>query len=183
MDLIIVSGLPGAGKSTLSTSLARELQYPLLCIDDFIGDVPENADFSFWDSRIAMLMDVIETQLKIGLNVIVDSVFMNMDRHHAQALARKHKARFIPIHVYMSDEKLWERRMTARHEEIPEAATWDSIQHQRTHFREWEPEAALFIDSVNALDTNLANVLAFLSQPEMNLKPLEELPLVPGRYH
>lgn len=185
MDLIIVSGLPGAGKSTLSTRLARELRYPLLCIDDFIGEVPENAGFSFWDSRIAMLMDVVETQLKVGLNVIVDSVFMNMDRHHAQALARKYEARFLPIHVFMSDENIWRERveMRLRNSNYEDTADWEQITHQRTHFRAWEPGTALFIDSVNTLDANLAKTLAFVCQKEINLKPLEEIPLIPGKYH
>lgn len=185
INLVIVSGLPGAGKSTLSTNLARELQYPLLCIDDLIGDLPENAGLSFWDSRIAMLMDLIETQLKIGLSVIVDSVFMNMDRHHAQALARKYEARFIPIHVYMSDEIIWRERVETRlrNSNYMNTADWEQITHQRMLFRAWEPDTALFIDSVNTLDTNLAKALAFVCQKEITLKPLEEIPLIPGKYH
>jgi len=183
--LIIFSGLPGTGKSTLSTRLARELHYPLLCIDDLIGDVPENAGFSFWDSRVAVLMDVIETQLKVGLDVIVDSVFMNTDRHHAQELARKYQARFLPIHTYMSDEKLWEERVTARYAElnIPDAATWETIQHQRQHFREWDPETALFIDSVQPVDQNYPQVLGFVTAENIDLKPIPEISLIKGQYH
>jgi len=112
--LIIFSGLPGTGKSTLAERLARELHLPLLCIDDVIGEVPENPGFAFWDSRIAVLLEVVETQLKLGLDVIVDSVFMNTDRHHAQALAGQYGYRFLPIHVFVSDEALWEARVTAR---------------------------------------------------------------------
>lgn len=37
--LILFSGLPGSGKSTFAGRLAREMQLPLLCIDDVIGEV------------------------------------------------------------------------------------------------------------------------------------------------
>jgi hypothetical protein len=42
--LIIFSGLPGTGKSTLASQLARELRLPLLCIDDVIGEVPSEPE-------------------------------------------------------------------------------------------------------------------------------------------
>jgi len=182
--LVIFSGLPGAGKSTLADRLARQLRWPLLCIDDLIGELPENAGFSFWDSRISMLFDVIETQLKIGLDVVVDSVFMNTDRHHAQALAQKYNAHFRPVYVYVSDEKLWEQRVTARFQRLNGiTADWEGIQHQRLHFRKWEPDTALFVDSVNPIEQNFANVLNFVTDESVTLTPLDDLPLVPGKYH
>ena len=64
--LIIFSGFPGTGKSTLAGRLARELRWPLLCIDDVIGDVPENAGIPFWDSRVAILLDVVGNAVGIG---------------------------------------------------------------------------------------------------------------------
>ena len=44
--LIIFSGLPGTGKSTVANRLARELGLPLLCIDDVIGEVPGSVPLS-----------------------------------------------------------------------------------------------------------------------------------------
>jgi len=183
--LVIFSGLPGTGKSTLANRLARELQWPLLCIDDVIGDVPENAGIPFWDSRVAILMDVIEPQLKVGLSVIADSVFMNMDRHHAQALARKYQARFLPIYVFVSDENIWKERVTKRYDEMnnKDVATWERIQHQRERFRNWEPGTALFIDTVHPLEENYEAVLNFVMSEDVSLKPLGDIPLEAGRYH
>lgn len=183
--LILFSGLPGTGKSTLAVRLARELQLPLLCIDDVIGEIPENAGVPFWDSRVAVLLDVVKTQLEVGLSVIVESVFMNMDRHHAQELARHYQARFLPVYMHISDENVWKERVDARWHELdhPDVATWERIQHQRQRFRAWEPGTALFIDSLNSVDRNYETVLNFVMDENTSLKPLVDIPLVEGKYH
>ena len=183
--LVIFSGLPGTGKSTLANRLGRELRWPLLCIDDVIGEVPENVGIAFWDSKVAILLRLTEVQLELGLNVIVDSVFMNLDRNHAQELTRKYQARFRPIYVFVSDDKVWEQRVTERYDEMnnKDVATWERIQHQRERFREWELDTALFIDSLNPVDQNYETILNFVTKDNVTLKPLSDLPLVEGKYH
>jgi predicted kinase len=183
--LILFSGLPGTGKSTLAGRLARELKLPLLSIDRVIGAVPENADVAFWDSKVAILLDLMRAQLELDLSVIVDSVFMNKDRYHAQEIARRHNARFLPVYLYISDEKVWKERVTKRYNEMndPAVAHWERIQHQRQHFREWDPETALFIDSLYPFVRNFETVLNFVLNEEVSLKSLEEMRLTEGKYH
>lgn len=183
--LIIFSGLPGTGKSTLADQLARKLRWPLLRIDDVIGAVPEDADVVFWDSKVDILLTLVETQLEMGLNVIVDSVFMNMDRQHAQELARKYGARFLPIYVFVSDEKIWKQRVNDRCKEMKDkrVATWENTQHQRKHFANWEPQTALFVDSVNLIAQNFEKVLDFVTKSDVDLSPLPEITLIQGAYH
>ena len=158
---------------------------PLLCIDDVVGEVPAGAGIPFWDSRVAILLRLVEVQLDLGLSVIVDSVFMNLDRNHAQELARKFDARFYPIYVFVSDDAVWKQRVNARYDEMndKDVATWDRIQHQRERFRVWEPGTALFIDSLDSVDHNYEAVLNFVTNDPFHLHPLPNLPLVEGKYH
>ncbi len=184
--LVIFSGLPGTGKSTLANRLARELRWPLLRIDDVAGDAPENADFGFWDEKILMLLILAEAQLELGVDVIVDSVFMGTDRHHAQQLAQKQGARFRPIYCFVSDEMLWKRRVTNRAEILadPAVVTWERIQHQQQWFLPWQPGTGLFIDAANPVEQNYAQAWEFVTSREVALAPLQvAAPLVAGRYH
>lgn len=185
-SLIIFSGLPGTGKSTLSTRLAGHLRLPILRIDDIALQIPPGARTDFWDTQIAILLRLAESQLELGVSVILDSVFMAYDRHHAQQIARAQNATFRPIYTFVSDDALWQQRVTQRYQELNDevVATWERIQHQRQSFLPWEQDTALFVDSVQPLEENFASVLAFATQPDPSLKPLT-VPsnLVPGKYH
>lgn len=182
--LIIFSGLPGTGKTTLATQVARELHVPYLCIDDVVGDVPENPTVQFWDSKVAILLGLAERQLELSLSVVVDSVFMNTDRHHAQLMAHRHGVRFRPIYTYVSDEVIWQERVMKRFEDSAHnAADWKQIERQRTHFLAWQSDTALFIDSVNSFEQNYANVLAFVQKEIVDIRPLDDIELTKGSYH
>ena len=182
---VIFSGLPGTGKSTLANRLARELRWPLLRIDDVVGNVPENAGVEFWDSCVEVLLTLAEAQLELGISVIADSVFMNTDRHHAQAIAREKNARFRPIHTFVSDDRIWEERVTARVNELnhPDVSTWEQVQRQRGHFRTWQPGTALFVDTIKPVEENYADVLHFVAIEDVRLKTLDDIPWAKGKYH
>lgn len=184
--LTIFSGLPGTGKSALADRLARELRWPLLRIDDVAGNVPPGADFHFWDEKILVLLTIAEAQVELGVNVIVDSVFMGTDRVHAQEIARYHHALFRPIYCFISDEALWKKRVTSRFEELqnPDVATWERIQHQRQWFVPWQENTALFVDAVRPAEANYADALHFVKDPSFMCQPLRvDVPLVKGQYH
>jgi len=188
-SFIIFSGLPGTGKSALADRLAREFHLPLLRIDDLADCMPPGMDrgtTAFWDQAIFALLLLAETQLKLGVSIIADSVFMNFDRSHAAAIALQTGARFLPVHTFISDEAVWKARVTERFETCgPESgvASWEQVTAQRRGFRPWEPGTALFVDAVRPLDENYAVLREMITDPTVVFQPLPDQPITPGRYH
>ncbi len=187
--LVIVSGLPGTGKSTLAGGLEAELGWRRIAIDEIADGPPAEArrdDPGYWDDAVARLLGLVASLLAAGASVIVDSVFMGSDRLHARAIARGAGARFRPIHTFLSDEAVWERRVRTRREDSDPAegvATWDEILVQRRRFAPWAPGTALFLDGCRSVDELRATAAAFARDPHPDLVPLPEDPFEPGRYH
>ncbi len=187
--LVVFSGLPGTGKSTLAGPLASEFGWQLLAIDRLTEELPPVSDWestAVWDAVIEWLLAETEERIAAGESVVVDSVFMNLDRFHARDIAETHRARFRPVHTFVSDEELWRRRVTERYlASDPEegVASWPRIQAQRLGFRQWEPGTALFVDAARPVAANHAEVRGFAANPDPGLQPLPAVAFTPGRYH
>lgn len=174
--LVIFSGLPGTGKTSLACAVASRLKIPLLRIDDIVAFIPEpmrlQAD-PFWETMIGIMLNIAEVQLEIGVSVVIDSVFMGEDRKIAQEIAKRQNVKFRPIYTYISDEKIWHERVAYRAINAnPEdkVATWESIQQQRKWFAPWKIGSALFVDGISSLEKNIAKVLEYVSAEEIELE-------------
>ena len=168
-QLIIFSGLPGTGKTTLARPLAERLRTPLLRVDDLYAILPAKmlaqAD-PMWDELVSILLALVECQLEVGLSVVVDSVFMGADRALAKQLAEKYAVEFRPIHTYLSDQATWKERVDQRVKEAPpedDVATWESIQIQQRDFWPWKSGSALFVDGMAPFEQNWTKVLSYLN--------------------
>ena len=64
-----------------------------------------------------------------------------------------------------------------------DVATWERIQHQRGHFRDWESGTALFVDALHSVEKNYADVLRFVTDENVALHPLADVPWAEGKYH
>ncbi len=158
--LIVMAGLPGAGKSTLAQALARTLQAALLSVDP--------VEAAMWHAGVdraqptglaayVVVEAVASQQLALGSTVIVDAVNdVDAARQQWVDLARRHG--LVPhfVEVVCSDALTHRRRLEARRRDIDgfSEPSWESVQHRAQTQAPWRQDR-LVLDSMRAVGHNL----------------------------
>ena len=117
MHIIIVSGLPGTGKTTLSKKLAAGLRLPLISKDGFKEIIFDTLGYSDreWSRKVGRasleLMDsIIISQLESGNSLIVESNFSpEFYNEKFHAWAQKYEVNFIQVTCHTEGKVLAER--------------------------------------------------------------------------
>jgi predicted kinase len=166
--LVMLSGLPGAGKSVLADGLRTAWPAFVLSVDP-VEDALYRAGIARSEpaglAAYLVVEALAEPALRAGGSVVVDAV--NDDpRARAQwrELAGRVGADLHLIEVVCSDPVRHRAQLEGRRRalaEIPEP-TWASFEPRRQALRAWT-EPRLVVDSVLDPDENLARALAYVS--------------------
>lgn len=165
--LVVMSGLPGAGKTGIADSLGRELGAPVLSVDPVEAAIWRCGIEPSFETGVAayeVAAVLAEHQLALGLTVITDSVSsLEVARNMWRQAAASTGSDLAVIEVICSDEDLHHQRLTSRQRDIagfPEPS-WADVQHRRA---EWEPwgDDHLVVDTVRSLEENVADALDYL---------------------
>ncbi|GAB2467703.1 AAA family ATPase [Streptosporangium sandarakinum] len=165
--LIVMSGLPGAGKSSIAQALGRLLPAPVLSVDPVEAamwragiDRGQPTGLAAYVVVEALASDV----LALGQTVIVDAVNDAQEaRQQWRGLARRRSAALRYIEVTCSDHALHRRRLEGRRRDIDgfTEPTWASVEARRANFGTW-CEDRLVLDSTASLTGNVQIAIAHL---------------------
>ena len=109
--LIVVTGPPATGKTTVGEELARRLRVPFISKDllketlyDVFGygdELEEKLD----RAALALVFTVVETQLEAGVSVVAESNFdADTDTAPFRRIVREHEVRLVQIHCRASTD-------------------------------------------------------------------------------
>ena len=166
--LIVISGLPGVGKSTLADELGRRLPACVVSVDP-VEDAMLRAglpqSFETGVAAYEVCGAVAAHQLALGLNVIADAAnYLEIGRDTWRRAASSAHATVRVVHVTCSDEAMHRRRLGGRVRGLshyPEPR-WDDIERRRAETEPWT-EDHLTVDSREDLAANVDKCLRYLS--------------------
>ncbi len=167
-DLILFSGLPGCGKTSLARAVAHTLRLPLFAKDRFQRVLRDEAPGAPLTTAYHLLLDQAAEQLSLGLGVVLDAVFPLPEfRQAARDIAFHQGASLAIIQCVCTDELLWRARVDSRSEIVPgwPPAGWAEIERLRPIWQPWPPGTTLVVDAVHPFEINLAASLAYIGDP------------------
>ena len=169
MKLIIFSGLPGTGKSTLAETVGRQLGIPVLAKDWLEAVLLRNAlqpapnGKSLGYVGYELLTVLAERQLMLGQSVILDSVAsIQTIQCTWKELAVKYKADWCIIECICSDESLHRERLGTRKRNIPgwHELEWTEVERVKGYYQPWNEER-LILDMMDEIDKNISRVMSY----------------------
>src|SRR5215208_2823004 len=169
MKLIVVSGLPGTGKSTLAEAIGRYLSIPVFAKDRLEATlvksemIPSNPDKPLGSAGYRLLTTLAERQLILGQSVILDSVASTETiRETWHNLSKNYRATWRVIECICSDESFHRSQLAKRERNIPgwHELSWTDVEHVKGYYLPWEGER-LTLDMINLLETNLSEAIAY----------------------
>lgn len=132
--LVVITGLPGSGKTTLATQLARSLPAVRLCPDDWMM----SSGIDLWNDGVRARIERFQLELALDLlraggNVVIEwGVWTREEREALRDAARAIGAAVELRYVSAPIDELWER-IVGRDLE----GRWGSRSITRSELEEW----------------------------------------------
>jgi predicted kinase len=166
--LIVLSGLPGVGKTAIARALAATIGAVHVRIDS-IEQTLRSAGCHVEGEGYALGQAVAADNLRLGLTVIADSVNpWPVTRDEWRAVAERLGVRSVDIEVVCSDETAHRRRVESRAPDIPghRLPTWNDVIER--DYRPWDRQRIVIDTATLSVEQSVKAILAAIEiQPKV----------------
>jgi predicted kinase len=158
--LVVISGLPGVGKTTIARELVRATGALFLRVDS-IEQALRNAGCQVQGEGYTVAYAVAEDNLRLGRIVVADCVNpWPLTRAAWRSVAARARARTLEVEIVCSDKDEHKRRVEARTPDIPahELPTWQDVVERDYH--PWDREILVIDTARFAPEESVRAILA-----------------------
>ena len=160
--MIVFSGLPGTGKSSLAEAVGRRFGIPVFAKDWLEASLlqselkPTSRDKSLGYAGYELLTILAKRQLMLGQSVILDSVAATKTiRAEWRRLAKRYQAEWRVIECICSVESIHRVRLKIRKRGIPSwhELKWSEVERVKNYYLSWRQDR-LVLDMANPFEEN-----------------------------
>jgi predicted kinase len=171
--VVVFTGVPGTGKSTLADEIARGLGAPVVNWDWLIAGLTAFPDVQqvldridrdvYRDVGYSLMSQLVEKQLRNRQPVVLDCVVRERARARWAEIAATHGAPVFVVECVCSDIEVHHMRIEGRVRDIPgwNELDWEWVKQSRASYEPLRCDK-LVLDTVEPLADSLARVRAYL---------------------
>ena len=165
--LVIFSGLPGVGKTSVARELARQIGAVYLRIDSIEQAMLDatNGSQPVGEAGYLVAYAVAEDNLRTGRTVVADSVNpLQLTRDAWLSVAKRAGVKAVEIEVRCPDAEEHRRRVEARAADAPGLRTliWSDVAAREYH--PWDRDHLVIDSASRTVEDNVRLIRASLSQ-------------------